>query len=179
MRFAFLLPVIISTFAAPIMAQAPSGPATAQPAYHEGLRPSWDNLYNIDSGVYGDFRTANYGRVRQLMQQGHYAQADKALNRIMSGSNDLEARFLKGVTTLALNNPEGARRYFERALPNGRSGHPGAMSGLALAEIRLGNPDAARDLLRKLEYQKEKCAGNCDRATSIDQAIGVVKKALS
>jgi hypothetical protein len=52
------------------------------------------------------------------------------------------------------------------------------MSGLALAEIRLGNPDAARDLLQKLEYQKGKCAANCDRAQAIDQAIGVVTKAL-
>ncbi|WP_434405873.1 tetratricopeptide repeat protein [Sphingobium sp. DN12] len=173
MRFAFLLPVIASVLAVPATAQSPD-----QARSYEGLRPSWDNLYNVDSGVYGDFRSPQYGQVRHLMQQGLYAQADKALDRIMSGSNDLEARFLKGVTALALNNPEGARRYFERALPHGRSGHPGAMSGLALAEIRLGNPDAARDLLQKLEYQKGKCAANCDRAQAIDQAIGVVTKAL-
>jgi TolA-binding protein len=174
MRFTFFLSVVGCAMAAP---------AVAQPAYQPSIpyagSPSMDASYNIDNSVYLRLHGPRYGYVRQLIQQGDYARADKMLNGIMGDTSDREARFLKGITLLAMNNPAGARRYFEKALPRGRSGHPGAMSGLALAEIRLGNADAARDLLQKLEYQKQQCAGNCDRAAAIDQAIGVVTKGLT
>ena len=56
--------------------------------------------------------------------------------------------------------------------------HVGAVSGLAIAEIRLGNADTARDLLQNLRSQQEKCGMDCSRAQSIQQAIGAVEKAF-
>ena len=100
------------------------------------------------------------------------------LDKLISRTPSKTVWFLKGVTKLGLGDAAAARRYFEQSLSRGRNGTPGAMSGLALAEIQLGNMDAANDLLGRLRHQQQVCADNCDRAESLDQAIAVVEKAL-
>ncbi|WP_157102531.1 tetratricopeptide repeat protein [Sphingobium sp. TCM1] len=117
-------------------------------------------------------------RAQGFIASGNFAEADKLLGSLIGKTSSRQVRFLKGVAKLGLNDAEAARRYFEQSLYTGRNGHPGAMSGLALAEIRLGNRDAARDILQKLRYQQEKCGSDCDRAKPLDQAVSVVEKAL-
>lgn len=127
----------------------------------------------------GGNRSTSLDQARQLIASGDLMQADKLLATVIGETPSREARFLKGVTKLGLGDAASARRYFEQSLYRGRNGHPGAMSGLAIAEIKLGNVDAARDILHKLQYQQEKCGHSCDRAGSLKQAVGVVEKALA
>lgn len=117
-------------------------------------------------------------QARTLIAGGAYGQADRLLADLVGKTPSREVRFLKGVTKLGLGDPAAARRYFEQSLYRGRNGHPGAMSGLAIAEIRLGNVDAARNILGKLRYQQEKCGRGCDRAGALRQAVTTVEKAL-
>ena len=118
-------------------------------------------------------------QAQRLIASGNYIQADSVLATVIGETPSRQARFLKGVTMLGLGDAAAARRYFEQSLYRGRNGHPGAMSGLALAEIRLGNVDAARTILNKLRYQQEKCGHGCDRAGALKQAVGVVERALA
>ncbi|KQN08626.1 hypothetical protein ASE85_17015 [Sphingobium sp. Leaf26] len=113
-----------------------------------------------------------------LIAAGQYGQADVLLSKLIGQSSSKQVRFLKGVAKLGMGDAQSARRYFEQSLYRGRNGYPGAMSGLALAEIRLGNRDAAENILDKLRYQQEKCGHDCDRAKPLDQAVAVVEKAL-
>lgn len=118
-------------------------------------------------------------RAQQLIARGQYAQADRLLSTLIGRSSSKQIRFLRGTAKLGLGDASAARRYFEQSLYQGRNGYPGAISGLAIAEIRLGNRDAAESLLNKLRYQQAKCGTDCDRAQSLDQAVRVLEKALT
>lgn len=121
---------------------------------------------------------ADITRAQELIVTGQYMQADRLLTTLMGRSSSKQVRFLKGAAKLGLGDADAARRYFEKSLYQGRNGYPGAMSGLAIAEIRLGNRAAAESLLGKLRSQQAKCGSDCDRAQSLGQAVQVVEKAL-
>ncbi|WP_311270979.1 tetratricopeptide repeat protein [Sphingobium sp. WCS2017Hpa-17] len=123
-------------------------------------------------------RNTDIGRAQNLIAAGQYAEADRLLTTLVGRTSSKQVRFLKGAAKLGMGDAEAARRYFEQSLYQGRNGYPGAMSGLAIAEIRLGNRDAAQNILDKLRSQQDKCGISCDRAKSLNQAIGVVEKAL-
>lgn len=133
-----------------------------------------DNFVVANQAPYRDMDAA-----RKLIASGDYVKADNLLSDVVGRTESRQARFLKGVAKLGLGDPAAARRYFEQSLYRGRNGYPGAMSGLALAEIRLGNRDAAQEILDKLRYQRSRCSSSCDRAGSLDQAVSVVEKALT
>jgi thioredoxin-like negative regulator of GroEL len=124
-------------------------------------------------------RSNSLQQAQRLIASGDFVQADNLLATAIGQTSSREVRFLKGVAKLGLGDAAAARRYFEQSLYRGRNGHPGAMSGLAIAEIRLGNVDAARNILYKLQYQQEKCGHSCDRAGALKQAVGVIEKALA
>ena len=116
---------------------------------------------------------------RELVVQGKYAEADPVLNRLMGRTPSKDVRFLLGVTKLGLGDADAARRYFERSVHRGFHYHPGSMSGLALAEIKLGNVDAANNILARLRKQREACDNRCGRAPALNAAINVVEKNLT
>lgn len=134
------------------------------------------DFYSPNSGsrLSRDFKQA-----QGLIAVGQYAQADDMLSILVGRTSDRQVRFLKGIAKLGLGDAGSARRYFEQSLYRGRNGYPGAMSGLALAEIQLGNRDAAHKILEKLRDQREKCGRSCDRAQPLGQAVSVIEKALA
>lgn len=177
MRFAILL-CLSAAVAAPAYAQTHgiSGITINVPTPMSGPVTGYgpDNFYSPGHGANPDLR-----RAQSLIASGDYGQADSLLTDLIGRTNSRQVRFLKGVTKLGMGDAAAARRYFEQSLYHGRNGYPGAMSGLALSEIRLGNRDAAQDILGKLRDQQEKCGTGCDRAKPLDQAIAVVEKALA
>lgn len=180
MRLTVLLPLYIAV-ATPAFAQPQAQPVAGISGIHfnnGSAIPGSTDSYGSPSLSRAPMRDGHVERARRLIAAGHYAEADALLTRLMSDTSSKQLRFLKGVTKLGLGDAAAARRYFERSLYSGRNGYPGAMSGLALAEIRLGNRDAAEAILDKLRYQQEKCRSDCDRAKPLEQAISVVEKAL-
>ncbi|KAA9016402.1 tetratricopeptide repeat protein [Sphingobium limneticum] len=175
MRLTVLLPLICA-IAVPAHAQQAGGVSgihfnIASPL----VSPMFDNsLYTAQLGP----RRVNVAHAQKLIAAGNYAEADAMLSKIIGETSSKQVPFLKGVAKLGMGDAAAARRYFEKSLYYGKNGMPGAMSGLALAEIRLGNRDAAQNILDKLRYQQEKCSSNCDRAKPLDQAVAVVEKAL-
>ena len=133
-----------------------------------------DQFNSAGGGMYQDMAKA-----QRLIGDGQYQQADDLLATLVGRTSNRQVRFLKGVAKLGMGDAAAARRYFERSIAYGRNGSPGVMSGLALAEIRLGNRDAAHSILDRLRTQKEKCGGDCSRAVPLDQAVSVIEKALA
>jgi hypothetical protein len=134
--------------------------------------------WGADAGGSGATRLSGYAVAQRLIAEGRYAEADPMIDRMIARTDHPRVRFLKGVNALGLGDPATARRYFLRALPVTRNGDPGAMSGLAIAEARLGNQDAARAVLVNLRRQQEQCRSGCDRRAALSRAIGVVEKVV-
>lgn len=118
-------------------------------------------------------------KAQKLVADGRYAEADTLLNKLIGQTNSRTVHFLKGVTALGLDDPATARRFFERSLPARGYGDPGAMSGLAIAQVRLGNIDAAQRILSNLRDQQRKCGTDCDRAEPLDRAVSIVERLLA
>jgi len=176
MRLTFLLPLCCA-LAAPAYAQHVGGVSGIH--FNQGTPMAAPvNGYNA-TNFPSTSRSPDVSRAQRLIAGGDYANADALLSTMIGQTSNKQVRFLKGVAKLGMGDAAAARRYFEKSLYSNRSGYPGAMSGLALAEIRLGNRSAAEDILQKLRYQQEKCRSDCDRAEPLDQAIAVVEKALA
>lgn len=172
MRLVFLLP--LCALAAPAIAQS-SGVPHVLSAPNMTPVDGWgaDSLGPTSRSV-----PANMAKAQSLVSRGRYAEADPLLNDLIGKTNSRHIRFLKGVTALGLGEPATARRFFEKALPTPTSGSPAVLSGLALAQVQLGNIDAARSILQNLRNQQQQCGARCDRAKPLDQAVSVVEKAL-
>lgn len=118
-------------------------------------------------------------QARKLIAAGDYADADTLLNYHLVNVVGNEARFLKGVASLGTGDTEKARGLFEAVVKNRGYRHPGAMSGLAVAQVRLGNVAAAREILVDLQTRQQRCGESCRYAAPLEQAITVVEKAVS
>lgn len=114
-----------------------------------------------------------------LVAQGRYAEADPILSDLYGRTDSRQVRFLLGMTSLGQGNAEAARRYFLQSLSVSRMGHPGAMSGLAVAEARLGNMDSAHAMLTRLKQQQAHCASRCLNSAALDRAVLVTEQLLS
>lgn len=125
------------------------------------------------------WRESDIGKAQGLLAVGRYAEADMLLSNLIGRTSSKQVRFFKGAAKLGMGDAVAARRYFKKSVHQGRNGYPGALSGLAIAEIRLGNRDAAENILQKLRNQQAKCGLGCDRAKLLDQAVAVVEKALT
>jgi hypothetical protein len=122
-----------------------------------------DNFVVANQAPYRDMDAA-----RKLIASGDYVKADNLLSDVVGRTESRQARFLKGVAKLGLGDPAAARRYFEQSLYRGRNGYPGAMSGLALAEIRLGNRDAAQPLQQQLRSRRFAGSSGFSRGKGVD-----------
>jgi tetratricopeptide (TPR) repeat protein len=180
MRFTALLPLCLAV-STPALAQPPGGISGID--FNIGTPMSSPITGYGDTGVISSSLSpwdySNIEKAQKLIATGQYAEADGILTKLVGRTSSKRLRFLKGVSRLGMGDAAGARRYFERSLSYGRGGSPGVLSGLAIAEIRLGNRDAAENILQKLRNQQKNCASNCERAKPIDDAVIVVEKALA
>ncbi|OHD01686.1 MAG: hypothetical protein A3H25_04800 [Sphingomonadales bacterium RIFCSPLOWO2_12_FULL_63_15] len=176
MRLAFLTSLCCA-LATPAMAQVVQGPVTSSGLYAFSANSTGDTTTPTDLGGRSyDVSAAKAASV--LISDGRYAEADAMLTDSIARSANRQTRFLKAIASLGVGDAETAKRYFRTLVKMGHYRHVGAVSGLAIAEIRLGNADTARDLLQNLRSQQEKCGMDCSRAQSIQQAIGAVEKAF-
>ena len=178
MRILTSLTILAGLVAAPVAAQ-PAPPTVIGPPITTDARLSWfENMLLDTKASPGTLQEA-----RVLVSQGRYAEAGAVLNdvRDVTGTNGglLQKRFLKGVVALGQNNPESARRLFKKAASMRRSEHPGALSGLALAEIQLGDEAAARRICDRLQMRSDACDSACPSSAALESALGVVDKALA
>lgn len=173
MRISIMLP-FCALLATPAFAQ-PAAPVTLS-VPHTTPIDGW----GADKGNFSSRPIPrDLAKVQNLIAQGRYPEADPLLNKLMGQTSIPRVRFLKGVTALGLGDAATARRYFERALPTTGYGDPGTLSGLAIAQARLGNIKAAQHILVNLRDQQSKCGTSCDRAEHLDRAVSIVERLLA
>jgi tetratricopeptide (TPR) repeat protein len=172
MRLTFLL-AACCTLATPALAVESafplSGPPIASFPFPSAIQPY--------GGLMRDYKV-QCDKARALIAAGRYRDAEPVVDELLRKTGSPEVQLMKGVVLLGLGQPQAARGYFQAVVLTYNSRHAGAMSGLALADIRLGDADAARDILRTLRAQQAKCDNGCSRAPSLNQAVMVVEKAL-
>ncbi|WP_156840149.1 tetratricopeptide repeat protein [Novosphingobium aquimarinum] len=177
MRLTSSLTLVAALIAAPLAAQS-TGPVVG-PVITTDARTLWfDNMKVAPHVTPGPLQQAS-----GLLAQGRYAEADDVLDNVLGATRTngglLQLRLLKGVAALGQDHPETARRLFKKAASMRRSEHPGALTGLALAEIQLGDQAAAQRILDRLESRRDACDAACPEAKALGNAVGAVQKALS
>lgn len=176
MRILKTLTIIAGLATVPVAAQATS-PVIGPAITNDARVPWFESMLRDTEASPGPLQKA-----RTLVSQGRYSEADVVLNDVRDATRTngalLQKRFLKGVVALGQNNPESARRLFKKAASMRRSEHPGALSGLALAEIQLGDEAAARRIRDRLQTRSDACDSTCSSSTALENALGVVDKAL-
>lgn len=178
MRFAVLVS-LAAIVAAPAASSQSIGPGYGYPGNFGGSSDPAGQLStqtNINSGG-GRAWTTPVATARILIEQGRYAAAARLLSgpHVRQGK---ETRFLKGVSSLGMGDADTARRHFSHVARADNYREPSALTGLAAAELELGNVSAARDILGTLKEQQAKCKGECRRAKSLDRAVAALEKAL-
>jgi thioredoxin-like negative regulator of GroEL len=172
MRTIFLL-AACCTLATPALAVESafplSGPPVAAYPFPSAIQPY--------GGLMRDY-SVKVAKAQKLVAAGRYGEAEPVVDELLRKVGTPDIQFLKGITLLGQGQPHAARGYFQAVVLRYNTRHAGAMSGLALADIRLGDADAARSILDTLRAQQAKCDNGCSRAPSLNQAVMVVEKAL-
>ena len=134
--------------------------------------------------VYGDAilpeadLSPQYERARQLVMSGEYAEAKPVLDSLLARTNSRSVRYLKGVASLGAGDAMSARRYLRQSA--GRYNlNASAVTLLALAEVRLGNMQAARAILSDLRSRKARCGSQCGNAERLGEAIPLVQQMVA
>ncbi len=158
------------SFAAVVMAApafaAGSGGASGLPS---SSRPKVDPAKAFGEGV-------------DALQAEDYKKAEKKFRDVLSvAPKHPEANYYMALAKIRNGKPKNAIRYLETAIEE-RPDFVEAREKLALVQIELGAPDAARDQLVAIGAKKEECAaaGDCDEAyvARVDAAIARVTAAL-
>lgn len=174
MRILKSLTILAGLVAAPLAAQQ-TPPPVIGPVITANARVPW--IENVPLGPLGS--RGPLQKAGTLISQGRYAEADLVLNHVRGVTRTngglQQKKFLQGVVALGQNNPETARRLFNQAISMRRNEHPGVLSGLALAELQLGDAAAAQRIRDRLQTQSDAC----DDACPSSEALKVVDKALA
>ncbi|WBH16265.1 tetratricopeptide repeat protein [Sphingomonas radiodurans] len=179
MRLAWLFPLAVIA-AAPAVAQVSIGPGYGSPGAPASALGVPANSA-LQPTPYFPGSTKRYFPVeaaRKLILEGRYAEADRVLDHFYVRQTTAETNLLKGITSLKLGDADAARWRFLRAAKITRYRDPSALTGLAAAELSLGNEDAARDILGKLRSQQEKCGTGCARNESLSRAVSALEREL-
>ncbi|MCB2114104.1 MAG: tetratricopeptide repeat protein [Parvularculaceae bacterium] len=162
-----------------IAALAFSAALAASPAYAAGSgsagglpsssRPKVDPAKAFSEGV-------------DALRTEDYKKAEKKFRDVLSvAPKHPEANYYMALARIGNGKPKSAVRYLETAIEE-RGDFVEARERLALVQIELGKPEAARDQLLEIEAKKSECAqaGNCDEAyvARVETALSRIAAAL-
>lgn len=119
----------------------------------------------------------------EALQAKDYRKAEKKFGEVLSAApKHPEANYYMALAKIGNGKPKNAVRYLEKAIKE-RGNFVEARERLALVEIELGNPEAAREQLAAIEALKGECAseGACDEPfkARVDEALERVAAALA
>jgi tetratricopeptide (TPR) repeat protein len=165
MRAAFAAPValLLSSVAATLLANPGSGGGMTSPSISA---PDFDAAAEYRTGI-------------EALKANRFADARKSFNRVLGLiPNDANANFLAGMADAGLNDFKSAARHYSRAVRSNSKLVP-AHRELAITYVKLGDRPKAQSSLEKLQQLDRACAGTCEDAQQIKEAIGAVQAALA
>ncbi len=168
-----LFAIAACALSSPAVAQSSTGQPIGSTSYTPNL-----NLMPAATLVRARYNPARVETARNLVAQEKYREALAELGSPFVHPQSRDAQLLKGVAWLEVGDAQAARRFFRDAAKASRHRDVAAMTGLALAEIKLGDVDAAKSVLHKLQRRQATCGGTCDSAASLDAAVGGLEKVI-
>jgi tetratricopeptide (TPR) repeat protein len=122
---------------------------------------------------------AEYRNGVEHLQANRFKEAKKAFDRVLEiAPRDANTNFLAGLSANGLEDPKGARRYFERAVRANKKMVP-AQRELGLVYAKLGDWKKAREQLDRLKALETECGTGCADAGEIGTSIAALNSALA
>ena len=127
-----------------------------------------------------DFDAATeYRNGIEALKANKFADAKKAFGNVLQvASTDANANFLAGLADAGLNDLKSAAKHYERAT-KANSKMVDAHQELAVTYVKLGQRDKAQAELTKLQKLDTDCAGKCEDASKLKDAVTAVQAALA
>jgi tetratricopeptide (TPR) repeat protein len=127
-----------------------------------------------------DFDAATeYRNGIEALKANKFADAKKAFGNVLQvASTDANANFLAGLADAGLNDLKSAAKHYERAT-KANSKMVDAHQELGVTYVKLGQRDKAQAELTKLQKLDTDCAGTCEDAAKIKDAVTAVQTALA
>lgn len=128
--------------------------------------PSYDPAKEYQAGV-------------AALKLNDFRAAKKAFERVVEAApREAVAHYLLGVSRAGLEDYKGARRAYERAIKL-KDDLVGARKDLALASVKLAEPQVAQTQLADLKARLAACAGACAQAQELAEAVKAIEAALA
>ena len=127
-----------------------------------------------------DFDAASEYRAGiDALKANRFAEAKKSFAKVLDvAPNDASVQFLAGMADAGLNDLKSAAKHYERAVrANGKL--VVAQRELGIAYAKLGDRVKAQASLDKLQKLDQACAGTCDDAKQLKDAIAALQAALA
>ena len=122
---------------------------------------------------------AEYRKGIDALKASQFAEAKKSFGKVLGvAPTDANCNFLAGLADAGLNDFKSAAKHYEKAIKaNGKmvEGH----QELANAYLKLGQRDKAQAELAKLQKLEADCAGACEDAAKLMDAVTAVQSALA
>ena len=165
MRVALAAPValLLSGVAVTVLANPGSGGGMTSPSISA---PEFDAAAEYRTGI-------------EALKANRFSDARKSFNRVLGViPNDANVNFLAGMADAGLNDLKAAARHYSRAVRANSKLVP-AQRELAITYVKLGDRPKAQSTLEKLQQLDQACAGRCEDAQQIKEAISAVQAALA
>lgn len=122
---------------------------------------------------------AEYRNGIGALKASRFADAKRSFGKVLNvAPTDANANFLAGMADAGLNDFKSAAKHYEKATKaNGRMVE--AHHELANAYLKLGQRDKAQAELAKLQKLEADCAGACEDAAKLKDAVTAVQTALA
>jgi len=122
---------------------------------------------------------AEYRTGIDALKASRFADAKKSFGKVLGvAPSDANCNFLAGLADAGLNDFKSAAKHFEKATKaDGKMVE--AHQELANAYLKLGQRDKAQVELTKLQKLDADCAGACDDAAKLKDAVTTVQTALA
>jgi tetratricopeptide (TPR) repeat protein len=159
--FALSLIVLLATSSATL---ANDSPGMSSPPSMSA--PSFDAASEYRAGV-------------DALKANRFAEARKSFDKVLDvAPTDANVNFLAGMADAGLNDLKSAAKHYERAVrSNGKLVI--AQRELGVTYAKLGNREKAQAALDKLQKLDAACAGTCEDAQKLKEAIAAVQAAMT
>lgn len=156
------LVILLATSSATIANEGGSMPSTAPSI----SAPDFDAAAEYRAGV-------------DSLKGSRFAEAKESFGRVLEVlPSDANVNFLAGMADTGLNDLKSAAKHYERAVrSNGKL--VVAQRELAITYVKLGNREKAQSTLEKLQKLDQACAGTCEDAQKLKDAIAAIQTALA
>ncbi|MEP7210656.1 MAG: tetratricopeptide repeat protein [Alphaproteobacteria bacterium] len=114
------------------------------------------------------------------LQASKWTEAQQAFGDVLRvADRDPNSNYMMGLAYVGEDKFKESRKYFENAVKFSKGDHAPARGWLGKVYAKAGDAKKANEQKTALAAMKDKCAGTCKSATSIDMAIKQIDDAIA